>query len=268
MTHRQSARKTPIRTVRCPICQKGVTREGPGNHFHREHKEYLWHREKNGYYCDFPLPGGEVCGMSFAGFGTGKDSLLNHYAEVHKVKVPGLNLSTYTTPNRTLYCPICGNRCTRKRNGGGPGQHYHEEHKEFRWHCEVTNGHRHYHCDLCGAPFHSFGVDKKSLLVHYQTDHKEVIAHLKIRVGSEGTPQPSPSIEVDKVDKLLEQVNINTGLFAKEQAENRRLNGLLEDRQRRVDELEKTADMLEKKCVEYATRIVELQNQQIRRDGP
>jgi len=317
-------RKTPVRTNYCPICHKRVTRGGPALHFHEEHKEYLWHREGQGYYCDFPLLGGEVCGRSFAGFGTGKDSLVTHYATMHGVKVPALKLgSNYTTPNRTLHCPICGERCTRTRNGGGPGQHYHENHKEFQWHRETKNGHHQYHCDLlgCGAPFSSFGAGKGSLLLHYQVEHKEVIAHLKIRAAdSEPTPQPpAPSQRVENevkrpshipparlryeeshptiscrlskdeydllkqrlgdlsfadfvkdslgllqlktlsrpdskaIDKLLDQVAINTNLLKEEQEEKRALAKTLEEEQK------KNAELTEK-CIEYATRIVELQN--------
>lgn len=130
-------------------------------------------------------------------------------------------------------CPVCDKNLTR----GSIGRHFHTKHPEYKWSRTRREGNvgKHYYCGICGNCLGSFGV----LVQHYKDRHPEAIPrHLELRA----VPQTIEGeiLSVTHLDRLLEQVNINTGLL--EQAR------------------EKNRELLEK-CTSYASRIVELQNQ-------
>jgi len=139
-------------------------------------------------------------------------------------------------------CPVCG----KHTKPGKLGDHLHEEHPEYKWSKKKLEGNvsEHYYCDMpeCGLVINGF----RHLIEHYERLHPEVITPVAQRkTQSIDRPRASTiinegSVTPSALDRLLEQVNINTGLLKEEQKRNRELV---------------------ERCTAYAARIVELQNQ-------
>jgi len=132
-------------------------------------------------------------------------------------------------------CPLCGENVTHK----GPGEHFRRQHQEYRWHQEQKEGNvsSHYYCDLCGMAINGF----EHLIEHYEQYHQ--LKPNRVDQPTTAADQPilkEGNVTVSALDRLLEQVNINTECLKEEQKKNRELVA---------------------KCTSYAARIVELQNQ-------
>jgi len=125
-------------------------------------------------------------------------------------------------------CPVCNKELGRL------GRHFQREHPEYKWTREIREGviFKHFYCGICGRSVASFG----DLVIHYSEFHNEEIKPTEPHL----TTISEPNLTVSDLDRLLEQVNINTNLLKEEQNKNRELI---------------------EKCTAYASRIVELQNQ-------
>jgi len=134
-------------------------------------------------------------------------------------------------------CPVpeCGQEIRKLEIS----RHFRTEHPEYKWTRETRNGTitAHYYCSMPGCRLGVAGFD--DLVRHYELYHPEVKHNLKEDVKQPGVISAS-NLSVSDLDRLLEQVNINTGLLKEAQQRNRELLN---------------------KCTSYVTRIVELQNQ-------
>lgn len=134
-------------------------------------------------------------------------------------------------------CPVPG--CGKRIGKLETGRHFRTKHPEYIWIRETRNENitSHYYCSMLGCKLGIAGFN--DMVRHYELYHPEVKHNLKEDVKQPGVISAS-NLTVSALDRLIEQVNINTGLLKEEQKRNRELI---------------------EKCTAYAGRIVELQNQ-------
>lgn len=169
------------------------------------------------------------------------------------------NVRRRTMRKRNTPCPACGQVFT-----GRISDHFTNNHPEYKWTREIREGNvsTHYYCSICGHTGSGFC----DLVRHYQANHKELLRKETIADGPtqrtksigilplrERFVSPEKSVTLTALDRLLEQVNINTAMLKEEQEKNRALANTLEAEQK------KNAELIQK-CTEYATRIIEMQN--------